>query len=212
MTTFASINLTCTICGTAFDSNEICSCGFASKRTDFRPNYWGFNPAEYFVHLCPNCGFCSNKESFNGKVYPDEFKEEINSLGVIKAESLGKKLERAAICEEIMNKHEIVKKNNYDMANTWIHPFWWTKNKTDMINYGEKVLSYFEKALDQNEIPQKRVIENIYLMGEINRRIGKLETAADYFDDVIAKLEGNEELKGLRELAIQQKIEPKDNL
>jgi len=214
MTTMYPIDLTCTVCGADFGSNGIASCGFGSKRTDFRPNYWGFNPAEYFVHLCPKCGFCANEGLFNGKkkTFTEHFKDEIKFLGPLDEYSMGKKLERAAVCSEIMIMHDIVKDDNYATANTWIKPFWWTDSKSDIIKFGEKVLHYFEKALEENEIPSERCIENIYLMGEINRRIGNLEEAADLFDEVIAKSEDKKDLEYIRKLAIQQKLDPKDTL
>ena len=217
MTTFASILLTCTVCGAEFESNEICSCGFGSKRTDFRPNYWGFNPVEYFFHLCPECGFCASISFFKKNSFTEEFKNDIKALGPLdyqdlNSEYLSHKLEKAAICMEIINEHGISERDYYFLANMWIHSYWWAEKQSEIIRLGKIVLNYFEKALKEGQIPQDRYFDNLYLIGEIYRRIGDQEKAFEYFDEVIFETRDNEELKNLQDLAIQQKTEPKDIL
>ena len=218
MTTLFPIILTCTVCNTDFESQEIGSCGYGSKRTDFRPNYWGFNPVEYFFHLCPECGFCASESFFKKNNFTEEFKSDIKALGPLKGykhlnyEYLSKKLEKAAICIEIMNEHGIDEQDYYFLANAWIHSYWWADKHSEIVRLGKIVLNYFEKALDKGQIPQERYHDNVYLIAEIYRRIGEQEKALKYFDEVIFKTKNNEELKALRDLAIQQKTEPKDVL
>ena len=108
MTTFSPISLACSVCNTIFESNEIGSCGFGSKRTDFRPNYWGFNPVIFFYHLCPNCGFCGPKSMFESKLDNAELRKKIDQLGPLSEFSLSQKLERAVICLQIMNDLEMI--------------------------------------------------------------------------------------------------------
>ena len=49
-------------------------------------------------------------------------------------------------------------------------------------------------------------------MGEINRRIGKIEKAIELFDEVLSLTENDNELKDIYNLALQQKTDPKDNI
>jgi len=49
MTTTYPIQLSCPVCETNFESTSIGSCGYASKRTDFLPNYWGLDPVPFFI-------------------------------------------------------------------------------------------------------------------------------------------------------------------
>jgi uncharacterized protein (DUF2225 family) len=212
MTTFYPISLTCPVCDILFDSNEIGSCGYGSKRTDFRPNYWGFNPVMYFYHLCPRCGFCAPKSMFESKLDNLELRNKIDQLGPLSKVTLSKKLERAMICLEIMNDLEITKKNNFDLANNWLNPYWWAESAKNEEKFGKVVLDYFEKAFKEGKVPDDQIFAVKYLMAEINRRIGNKETANEMFDEVIALTENNKEQEFIYNLAIQQKAKPKENL
>jgi uncharacterized protein (DUF2225 family) len=212
MTTFYPISLTCPVCDEIFTSNEIGSCGYGSKRTDFRPNYWGFNPVIYFYHLCPSCGFCARKKIFESKLDNQELREELNKIGPISEDSLSKKLERAIICLEIMNDLGITKKNNFELANSWLDPYWWAESNKEEIKFGKVVLNYFEKAFNEEQVPTDQIFAVKYLIAEINRRIGNAETANIIFDEVISLTENNKEQEFIHNLAIQQKTNPKENL
>ena len=212
MTTFSPIRLVCSVCGKSFKSNSIGSCGFASKRTDFRPNYWGFNPVEYFFHLCPKCGFCSPKQIFDSKIENDDVIIEILELDTVQVYDLPHKLERGVLCLEILNKFGIVEKTEFELADNWLYPYWWATSSNDVRRFGEKVLKYFEIAYEKGQIPSDSFYTILYLMGEINRRIGKVEEADIFFDEVISLTENREDQVDIRNLAIQQKTNPKDNL
>ncbi|MHA1315804.1 MAG: DUF2225 domain-containing protein [Candidatus Helarchaeota archaeon] len=204
--------MTCSVCGTGFESQEISSCGFASKRTDFRPNFWGFNPAGFFYHLCPNCGFCAGAKIFEKSIDNPEFKEKIMALGPLEDNDLSEKLERSAICLEIMVDCGLVKPNDFMLANAWIEPYWWAKSDTEIKKFGKMVVKYFERAFEKGQVPEKHYLDNTYLLGEIYRRIGEQEKAVELFDKVISEAGDNEDLKKIRDLAIQQKLNPKENL
>jgi uncharacterized protein (DUF2225 family) len=210
MTTFSPIILTCSVCGKSFKSNEIGSCGFASKRTDFRPNYWGFNPVEYFFHLCP-CGFCGPKQIFELKIEIDDVKNEIFILGPLEEHTLPQKLERACQSLEILNKYGIVESTEYELAESWLNTFWWAMNSEEEKQFGEIVLKYYEIAFNKGQIPSDHFYGLLYLMGEINRRIVYIDKANKYFDEVISLTNDRDNLKDIRNLAIQQKEEPKEN-
>jgi uncharacterized protein (DUF2225 family) len=212
MTTFSPISLTCPVCDILFESNEIASYGHGSKRTDFRPNYWGFNPVFYFYHLCPKCGFCAPKSMFESKLNNSELKEKIDQLGPLSEVSLSKKLERAMICLEIMKDLEIIKKNNFDLANNWLNVFWWAESSKEEKRFGKIVLDYFERASKEGQVPDDNIFAVNYLVAEINRRIGNTEIANAIFDEVIALTEKNKDQEFIHNLAIQQKTNPIENL
>lgn len=212
MTTLHPIELQCAVCEKTFESSEIGSCGYASKRTDFRPNYWGFNPVYYFYHLCPHCGFCAPKSVFEMEFDKNKaaIKHKIDELGPLKTDNLSKKLERAMVCLEIANELEIVKINELTLANNWIEPYWWAENEAEIKKFGEIALRYFYSAFEKDEIPPDQIISIQYLMGEINRRIGNREKAIELFDEVLALAKNDEKLKDIFNLAMQQKSDPKD--
>lgn len=216
MTTFFPIDLTCPVCGTEFKSQTIGSCGFASKRTDFRPNYWGANPVFYFYHNCPNCGFCSTEITFEHTFNNDEFKKKIKALIPINEDSydsnLISKIERAMRCLELMKDYDLIEIDEFALANNWINAFWWANTKENEIKYGKIVLDYFDKAFKKGQISEDRILQILYLRGEINRRIGEIKVANEFFDKVLDLSENVEDKNNIASLAYQQKENPKENL
>ena len=208
MTTIFPINLQCPICESDFKSNEIGSCGYGSKRADFRPNYWEMNPVYYFYHLCPSCGFCAAKELFKLEIRDKKLKKEIHELKKLENSDLSMKLERAMICLELMNEHQIVNMNEYEFGNSWINTFWWAKdNKAKKL--GVITIKYFNQALDKDLVPEDEIPTIKYLIGEIFRRIGEKEKALAFFDNVISTT--SKETR-IHELALRQKTNPTENL
>ncbi|MGV9171691.1 MAG: DUF2225 domain-containing protein [Promethearchaeia archaeon] len=212
MTTIFPISLTCPVCKGEFQSSEIGSCGFASKRTDFRPNYWGMNPVEYFYHLCPSCGFCGAKDFYKKEITDEKIKQRIKSLDALENPSLPQKIEQAMICLEILNDREVVQLNNFQLANSWINAYWWAKNRQQEQKFGKTVLSYLKKALSDDDLTENNTALANYLIAEINRRLGNTETATDYFNQVILLTQGVEDTKNLHNLAKQQKTDPQENI
>lgn len=211
MTTFLSITLYCSICQRSFKSNGVGSCGYASKRTDFRQNYWGFNPIEYFYHLCPHCGFCAPKKMFEHKI-DNSIREKLKEFGILEDKSLSKKLERAMLCLETLNELGVINKDEFALANIFLDAYWWGDDQDNTKKFGEKILDFFEKAFDKGQIPSDQFYTILYLMGEINRRIGNIDKAKKIFDEVISLTKNRKELDFIRKLAIQQRNDPKEEL
>ncbi len=212
MTTFYRIELICPICGSNFSSNAISSCGYRSKRTDFRPNYWGFNPVEFLYHQCPECGFCAAHEYIKLDIDNPAFREEILLRGFKIANSLEQKLEYAMLCWEAMNDFGIISLNEFELANSWIEAFWWALEPNQARKTGEIVIKYFIQALEKNLVPEDQIIIIRYLIAEIYRRIGQMEIADRLFDEVISLTTSGNDEKWVQDLAVQQKTNPQENL
>lgn len=216
MTTFFPIELICPVCGTEFESQTVGSCGFASKRTDFRPNYWGANPVYHFYHDCPTCGFCSSQQIYDTKINNEEFIKHIEELGPLdKAsweESLMNKIERAMRCLELMRDYNIIDINEFTLANNWINAYWWANDHEHQKRFGDIVLDYFEKADNQGEVPDGQKLDILYLRGEINRRIGNIDKANEFFERVLELAQAFPDKHKILSLASQQKTEPKEVL
>jgi uncharacterized protein (DUF2225 family) len=216
MTTFYPIELVCPVCETEFTSQEVGSCGHASKRTDFRPNYWGANPVSYFYHDCPECGFCGIKNYYKKQIESEEFKEEIKGIEPLKKDSnnsiLFSKIKRAMSCLEAMNEHQIININEFALANNWMNAFWWANNSEDLKNAGEIVLKYFAEAFQKGQVPENQILVVMYLRGEINRRMGNTEKAEKFFDRVLKLVKEHEDPNNIASLAEQQKNDPQEHL
>lgn len=211
MTTLSAIKLNCPICGDTFSSGRIGSCGYASKRTDFRPNYWGMNPVKYFYHLCPHCGFCASEDFFGKKILNSELIRQIKELGPLKEDKLSSKLERAAICLELMVATGYLSLNSFEFASSWREPYWWAEDESDIKKFGKIVINYLTKAFEEHSIPEENTHFFQYLIGEIYRRIGDPKKAHEYFDLVLSSLKYDEENQ-IYKLAYQQKTTPQEDI
>jgi uncharacterized protein (DUF2225 family) len=212
MMTLFPINLTCPVCGSQFESQEIGSCGFASKRTDFRPNYWGLNPTEYFFHLCPNCGFCAGKSNFEETINNPEFKQKMDRVGSLKEVKPSNKLAQAAKCLEAMHECHLQELTDLKLGETWILAYWWSENPKDEAIYGDFALAYFKKAFQTETVPEEEIPTITYLMGEINRRLGRKAEASTFFDKALILAGKKKESQFIAKMVKQQKESPKDDL
>lgn len=207
MTTIVPITLNCPACGKEFQSSVVGSCGYASKRTDFRPNYWGMNPVEYFYHLCPNCGFCSNETFFKSRIEDLSLLASLKRLGVLENPTVSEKLERACICNEMIDENASTPMTNWMKSNMWLYAFHWASGKEEEEKYGKKTLKFLVGALKDGSAEEEKVPFVQYLIGEINRRIGNVKKAMQYFNLVIDSKD-----EKLSALARQQRDDPKDTL
>ena len=73
-------------------------------------------------------------------------------------------------------------------------------------------VEWAQMAYEKGQIPSDNFYTILYLMGEINRRIGKVEEANIVFDELISLTENREDQVDIRNLAIQQKTNPKEIL
>ncbi|MBD3158984.1 MAG: DUF2225 domain-containing protein [Candidatus Lokiarchaeota archaeon] len=209
MTTFAPITLNCPACHEDFESSVVASCGYASTRSDYRPNYWGANPTEFHYHLCPSCGFCGRRKVFELTINISELNNELKELPIPERGMLSDRIVHAIKCLELLVKHKIMKSDPYDFASEWVTAYWWARNKNREKQYAMKALNLFEKAFSQHLIPLEQRATTKYLMGEINRRIGRKEEAHTYFDEVIELTKKGTQI---HDLALRQKTAPEDNI
>jgi hypothetical protein len=216
MTTTSPIQLSCPVCETEFESTSIASCGYASKRTDFRPNYWGLNPVPFFYHCCPSCGFCSTSSFFKRKIDNINFKKRMKNIAPLKQDfydmEISSRIERAMYCLEVMNEYNIINLNELELANNWINAFWWAKTTESQKRFGKIVLEYFAEAFKKKQVSENGILQILYLRGEINRRIGNKKEANEFFDQVIELAKKLPDPNNISSLAKQQKINPKENL
>lgn len=214
MTTLVPIDLTCPICDQKFESQTVGSCGHASMRTDFRPNYRGANPVSHFFHVCPNCSFCGDLNNFKLTIDNPDFKKEIKEMTPLKADSspvsLNAKIVRAVRCLEKLKKYGIKQLNELTLANKWVMAYWWVETAEDRKKYGKITLDYLKQAIEKDQVPDKLYLRYIYLQGEIYRRIGNLEKANAFFDKTIKLATEYPDPQDLESMARQQKEDPKE--
>jgi tetratricopeptide (TPR) repeat protein len=76
--------------------------------------------------------------------------------------------------------------------------------------YRIKAIEYFQKAFQENEIPEDDMPEYPYLIGELYRRVGDRDASINWLDRVSEAIGKDGAKKWLIDLAEQQKTHPKD--
>ena len=120
--------------------------------------------------------------------------------------SLKKRFEHAAWIAEWRNC------SSKDVGSLYLRAAWCCddgKEKEEQY-YRLKTISFFERALQRNEIHRDKVALYTYLIGENYRRVGEQDRAAWWFDRVIASAGSSQQTAWLVNLAHQQKTNPKE--
>lgn len=165
-----------------------------------------------FYHLCPFCGFCGKYALFLRRLDHD-VAEAVGKFGRLPEDvTLGEKIERAAVCLEKLVELGAVNASDDAVAKEWLEAFWWAEDGDQRRRFGELALAYFAKALNGGELSRNDLLWYLYLTGEINRRLGRVEAAAEAFDRVVEETRGEKGFEVLRQLARRQRDDPQDHL
>ena len=188
MTTVFQQHFVCGCCRYAFDDAVIGSCGYASKDSDFRPNYWGMNPLPYFIHSCPRCGYTAYDI---GSIPPagvqgwllkggmqfvltqleTSIRQEAQRYG---NESGWQKYLQAVLCAEQANSDAL------KIADLFLHMAWTARSEEAFLaeRYAQqRALHYFRQAFEAELVPGDLQPEVLYLIGELYRRLSEFEQA-----------------------------------
>lgn len=187
--------VTCPICSKKFKTKIVKTNAprIKSRDSDFLIRYNIINPLLYDVWVCPTCGYASLKGDFlklknhqkqliiahvsnqwNGKVYPPILNEE-NAIERLKLALLnavvseGNDSTKAYICLKIAWIYRLLEKDEEEKE------FLEKAVEGFVIAYGKEYTPFY--GLDTYLL--------MYLIGELNRRIGKNDDALLWFGNVI---------------------------
>ncbi|OQY08818.1 MAG: hypothetical protein B6I28_04145 [Fusobacteriia bacterium 4572_132] len=162
------------------------------KEADFHEIYDVISPLMFDIWVCPECLYAAKRENFI-KIEREELekiaKDKIKRKKMVKDKDFRKKRDyelgilsyRLAVT---CYKHR--KFTNGFFGSIYLKAAWLAR-ENEMIEeekeFLESVIYYYEKALSNGEKIGGQLTELglIYLLGEIYRRIGKLDKAAKYF-------------------------------
>ncbi|MDF2521409.1 MAG: hypothetical protein K0R84_2037 [Clostridia bacterium] len=187
-------NVKCPICNNSFSSKKVrvSACVVDRRDEDFCIHYKDFNPVYYEIFVCPHCGYAASENSFDnlslvelnrikemlsGKIVGRSFCDErgINDaidsfkLALFIADTRGaKKSMIAGICLKI----------------AWLYRE--LKDEKEMV-FLKYALDNYGIAYDKEEMPLGNLdeISVQYLLGELSRRIGKLNDAVFWFNKAV---------------------------
>jgi len=186
------VNINCINCENSFKSSRVRP-SFKkpySKDTDFYSYYKEFNPDYYIVRVCPFCGFATTEHMENklSKEQKIVFKEKLGSQWTMRDyggertwDDAMQTMKLALLCCQIKEEKPRV------IAGILHHISWLHRAKADKVNE----LRFMKFALDayvqvyETEPMDLNNARLMYLIGELNRRLGNYSDAVRWFTRVI---------------------------
>ncbi|KKO51183.1 DUF2225 domain-containing protein [Paenibacillus sp. DMB20] len=186
------IKVTCANCENEFETSRVRPSLKKAYRTDtdFCGYYKNENPDFYVVRVCPECGFASTEnsvESLNERQKSD-FRTKISSRWVQRDfgehRSLGDALETyklALLCAQtIREKERIIASLLHHIA--WLYRY--QGNEKQEKRFLAHCLDSYIRVYEVEGVGANDA-RLLYLIGEINRRLGRYNEAVQWFSRVI---------------------------
>ncbi len=178
----------CPACETTFESHTVeAVVTYKGRETDFRVYSHGEDPLLYYALICPHCNYAAY--SMEDPLDTDLF-EFVRSEEYLRPMDDGTPLDfsqpstKHVLIARILERKDL---ENEKIAREYLSAAWLARsseNFEDEKRYQKLALKYFQLAQIQNEISEDQINIIIYLIGEINRRIGEFHTALDFFSKV----------------------------
>ena len=187
-----SVKETCSYCEKEFETSRVRSSlkKATFSDTDFFVRYKYANPDYYVVSICPHCGYAKS-ENFSSVLSPAvRTRFELTIVknwnkrdygGERTWEDAVTTYKLALLCAQIKNEKE------RDIAGLLHHIAWLYREKGDTeqeIRFLDNALASYVKVyeLEGAEVNNARLM---YLLGELNRRLGRYNDAVKWFSRVV---------------------------
>lgn len=187
--------LECPICSTHFTSKKVRTYKVVVKKRhpDYYTEYGGENPTYYGVFVCPVCGYSAFEGDFS-EISENEKQIIIQAVGM---QWKGKSYSGKRSIKEAIEAHKLALLA-YDLRNykssiigkVALRLSWFYReegNKESESYYKKIVLNRFQKAFSEERLDEKADEEIVimYLIGELLRQEGELESAIKWYDKVL---------------------------
>ena len=199
--------LKCGLCEHGFTSHLVRRSAqqAADSDSDFRIQYKRETPYFYSVFLCPSCGYAflesfkkpreKQREKIHEKIrpLPDFFGEKRDAATAELA------YKRAIECARLQGEDYIVMASLY-LHLAWIHRV--RQNAKGEQEALEESLNYYVAVYEKSELSDATKV--MYLIGELNRRLGREKDAVFWFSRVVNEDHTNIAMRRMARQAWQQ--------
>lgn len=194
---FFTKKINCPVCGDPFEGVLVRKSAyrFKGRDTDFMPYYEGVNPLFYAVWVCPSCLYAGYKEDFcflpqnlvrkiKDHYLPDREGLKVSLWGERDVLAALKAYELATATMEARGARES-KLGSLYLRQAWLYRL--QKKQEEEQFFLQKAEACYEKASQKEDLENTKIgsVGVIYLVGELNRRLGRLEKALRWFSAAI---------------------------
>lgn len=204
--------VTCPVCESVFKARTVKTASYKmiKKDSDFFIRYDLINPYFYDVWICNNCGYGAVKQdflkikSYEIKLVNEKIRPRWNSKQYGNVYNIDIAIERYKLA--LLN-YVLIESKSSKKAMTCLKIAWMYRVKEDSENelvFLKEALEGFTNAYSTEDTPFYG-IDNftlMYLLGELNRKLGNIDSALSWFSKVITSNGASQKIK---ELARDQK-------
>lgn len=199
---------TCPVCEKEFTSKKVKSSAIrtVSRDTDFYTTYLGDDPTWYEIIVCPNCGYSAFEAGFQDlsiaqrALVEKTIKPKWKMRNFGEARTLAETIEAhmlAMIC------YQVIAAKKSTLGKLCIRLAWLYRSQNDEKEntFMESAVRNLEEAFTNERLDEDKAneINVMYLLGELNRRLGRYTEASRWFGLLIA----DPELKKIRHMNIK---------
>lgn len=182
-------NVTCLACGNNFKTSKVRRSRYIVSKvdTDFCTYYKGENPLFYNVNICPFCGYGftenftepgeKSKEAIQNKI----FKFTIDFSGKRSIDLAILSYRRALDCA-LLQKGKNILLAGLSLHTAWLYRFLGEEEPEK--KYIIESLNYYKEAFEK-DADIGNIAGTLYVMGDLNRRLGNDREAILYFTKII---------------------------
>jgi uncharacterized protein (DUF2225 family) len=187
----------CPVCDTKFKVTRVRSsaCFVTERDTDFFIRYRDVNPVHYSIWVCPNCNYASTEKNFPEPLRPVEMERLKKGLPLLKQEepdfSSERSLQVALRATELAIRTAQLRQSGFGfMASLFLRAAWVSREMGNAAlekEYLRKALDLYKSSYEKEGFGPTRLsdVRLMYLIGELNRRLGQYEEAIQWFSRVV---------------------------
>ncbi|MDD3853704.1 MAG: DUF2225 domain-containing protein [Syntrophomonadaceae bacterium] len=191
-------NYSCPICKTSFTSMAVrrSASYVLEKESDLHIIYRGLSPLHYSIIVCPGCSYAASNSTFNDDL-PDKISIQLaGALLKLKSEKLPdfneeRNIDTALISMQMAIRTAQLKKvPPAELAGLLLGAAWLSRetgNQDLEFKYMREALAKYIEAYQNgsDSIGNLTDVQAVYLIGELNLRLGNYNEAVNWFNQVI---------------------------
>lgn len=202
--------VSCPVCQHVFTYQTVSRAdGEGGQDADFCPKILDPDILGSYIVICPRCRFAVYQKDFHSALAEGErrrLREVLlpdGELGPGHLPSGTLRYRQAIRC------YEILRRKTYFLATVHLRGSWWCRASRDYLGeqcFQEAAVLLLERALrESGQVGAEEIPVITYLIGELNRRLGKHREATEWFEQVPDLVADSNEQKWLIDLTEQQK-------